>query len=95
MNATHDDAEFRLETRPSTFTGMSWWAVLRYKNAEYDEMLPADFPSWSEDRQDRVVAETCGRLKNQLRPILLAEDAKSRLVLPNEQTHAPVKPIVS
>jgi len=73
-----DDAEFRLETRPSTFTGMSWWAVLRYKNAEYDEMLPADFPSWAEDRQDRVVAEACGRLKNQLRPILLAEDAKNR-----------------
>jgi len=73
-----DDAEFRLETRPSTFTGMSWWAVLRYKNAEYDEMLPADFPSWPEDRQDRVVAEACGRLKNQLRPILLAEDAKNR-----------------
>lgn len=86
-----EDITLDLEMRPSTITGISWWAMLKYKHHVFDELLPLQWGELSEEARDVKMAEVANRLQSQLRPILLAEDRKSRLtLLPNEQAHVPL-----
>ena len=63
-----------LESRPSQFTGISYWLVLAYKDHHFEAMLPADFMGLDETARDLVVAKEGAALRDKLRPILLAED---------------------
>lgn len=86
-----EDITLEIEMRPSTLTGISWWCVLRYKDKCFDELLPQSWGELTEEARDVKMAEVANRLQSQLRPILLAEDGKSRLtLLPNEQAHVPL-----
>lgn len=88
---TSEDITLEIEMRPSTFTGISWWCVLRYKDKAFDELLPTEWGTFTDEARDIKMAEVANRLQSQLRPILLAEDRKSRLtLLPNEQAHVPL-----
>jgi hypothetical protein len=66
--------ELEIETRPSALEGHSWYLVLRYGSWHADALLPQEFPSMTEDERALVIAGPAARLKEQLRPILLAED---------------------
>lgn len=71
----HPDPVISVETRPSVYTGFSFWVVLTYKEHSFEELLSATFPGLSEEEQDREVLHAATRLGDQLRPILEAEDA--------------------
>jgi hypothetical protein len=71
-----------LETRPSAFTGFSWWLVLVYKDHYDEKMLPPDFGGMDEATQGLVIAPLAEEMRVKLRPILIAEDHESRLVIP-------------
>lgn len=64
-----------LESRPSQFTGISYWLVLTYYDHQFDEMLPPDFMGLEQEKRDELVAAAAERLRAKLRPILEAEDA--------------------
>lgn len=66
---------FVIESRPSTFTGLAWYAVLSYKEHTFEEMLPPDFMGLDEVGQNLAFLPAAQRLKAKLRPILEAEDA--------------------
>lgn len=88
---TSDNITLEIEMRPSPLTGISWWAQLLYKHHKFDELLPANWGALTDEARDQKYAEVAQRLQSQLRPILLAEDRKSRLtLLPNEQAHVPL-----
>lgn len=65
---------FQVETRPSVSTGFSWWAVLKYRDHEFIDLLPHDFPALDEAKRDAAVEESVAKLKARLAPILWAED---------------------
>lgn len=90
-NPDSEDITLDIEMRPSTITGISWWAMLKYRSYVFDELLPLQWGELSEEARDVKMAEVANRLQGLLRPILLAEDRKSRLtLLPNEQAHVPL-----
>lgn len=64
-----------IESRPSTFTGLSWWLVLSYKDFHAEEMLPADFMGMTEEMRHFVIAPLAERMRQKLKPILVMEDA--------------------
>ena len=63
-----------VEQRPSSLTGHSWWLVLSYSTAEFEEMLPFEFPSLSETDQSLVIAPIAERLRLKMKEVLDAED---------------------
>lgn len=70
----HPKPIFAVESRPSTLTGVSFWAVLTYKEHLFQEMLPPDFMGLDETGQALACAEPLERLRAKLAPILQAED---------------------
>ncbi len=85
-NPVRDDGKLNptlsLESRPSAFTGISFWLVLAYRHHVFETQLPPDFFGMDDTGRDLVIAKEAGALKARLAPILDAED---RLV-----TSAPV-----
>lgn len=63
-----------IEQRPSAFTGHSWWLVLSYKTAQFEDMLPFEFPSFSEAEQALAIALVAERLRQAMAAVLVAED---------------------
>lgn len=66
---------FAIESRPCSFYGLGWWAVLSYKEHNFEERLPLDFMAMDETGQNLAIAPIAQRLREKLRPILEAEDA--------------------
>lgn len=76
-----------LESRPSLVGGLhpsaspiSFWLVLRYKAHTFERLLPEGFTGWDDASRDIAIAEAGEELRKQLRPILVAEDRKLKLV---------------
>lgn len=70
-----------IESRPSSFTGVSWWVCLAYKEHHFEEMLPPDLMGMADEERNAVVEIARKKLKARLKPILIAEDApKLKLV---------------
>lgn len=67
---------FAIESRPSEFLGISWWAVLTYKDFHAEEMLPPNFMGLDEVGQNLALAPVAERLRQRLAPILIAEDTE-------------------
>jgi hypothetical protein len=70
---------FSIETRPSVFSGHCWMAVLTYKGQEWTELLPYDIPhilDTDPKRGDAIVDEALEKLRQQIRPVLMAEDGQ-------------------
>lgn len=70
----HPKPIFAVESRPSRFTGIGFWAVLTYKEHLFEEMLPPDFMGLDEAGQALASAAPFERLRAKLAPILIAED---------------------
>lgn len=67
-----------VESRPSQFTGISFWLTLTYKEFHEERMLPPDFMALDPDTQGLVIAPLAEEMRKKLKPILDHED---RLVL--------------
>ncbi len=63
-----------VESRPSQFTGMSFWMVLAYKDHHFEEMLPPDYFGLTPAVREEVSDVASQKLRAKLAPILIEED---------------------
>lgn len=76
----------RTESRPSAYTGISWWLVLSYKEKEYEELLPYDWLSRPEPEQEDLVDDAREKVMAKLKPIILAEDGEHLSLVADENS---------